>query len=250
MNLLIDSGNSFIKWALANDDSFIMESSCPSKETLSLHDSWKSYDAPARVIVSNVAEESIASEIRKVVTSLWQLDVEFIVSSKNCCGLVNSYHRPSQLGVDRWLAMVAAYQMTLSTVIVIDCGTAVTIDLVNEKGHFLGGVIMPGLSSALKSLGADTDAVGVIGDTGAITRTTAQSTEEAVQAGVLYGLAGGIERVVREHALSVDKVASIFITGGDAEKLTPYMRISTILQTDLVLQGLRLFAEKDVLHDK
>jgi type III pantothenate kinase len=250
MNLLIDCGNSFIKWALATDESFIIESSCPSKEVLSLHDIWKRYDAPVRVIVSNVAGESIASEIRKIVTSLWELDVEFIVSSKNCCGLTNSYHKPEQLGIDRWMAMVAAYQMTHSTVIVIDCGTAVTIDLVNEKGLYLGGVIMPGLSSAFQSLGADTDAVGVISDTETFTRTTAQSTEEAVQAGVLYGLAGGIERVVREHELLADKAASVFITGGDTESLTPYMRISTILQTDLVLQGLRFFAEKDVLHDR
>jgi type III pantothenate kinase len=244
MNLLIDSGNSFIKWVLANDESSIIESSCSSKEVLSLHNIWKSYDAPARVIVSNVAGESIASEIKKVVNTLWHLDAEFLVSSQSCCGLTNSYHKPEQLGIDRWMAMVAAYHMSQSPVIVIDCGTAITIDLVNEKGFFLGGVIMPGINTAFQSLSADTDAVEDIKDTVAVVSVTTQSTEAAVQAGVLFGLAGGIEKVVKEQVFMIETEACIYITGGDAARVTPLLKTSTILQVDLVLQGLRVFADE------
>lgn len=247
MNLLIDSGNSFIKWALTKDESFILESSCPSQSVQSLDEIWKNYEAPARVIVSNVAGHSIASEIKKTVTALWQLDAEFLISSRCCCGLTNSYHKPEQLGVDRWMAMVAAYKMTQSPVIVVDCGTAVTIDFVNEGGIFVGGIIMPGLNTAYQSLKADTDAVGEIQNGAAFATVTALSTEEAVQAGVLFGTAGGIERVIREHGLSdeMDSMASsVFITGGDAGKLAPYLTIAVSLQADLVLQGLCVFADK------
>jgi type III pantothenate kinase len=145
------------------------------------------------------------------------------------------------------MAMLAAYSMTASPVIVVDCGTAVTIDLVNERGVFVGGVIMPGLNTAYQSLKADTDAVEEISDAGTITSVSTLSTEEAVQAGVLFGLAGGIERVIREHGLSDemdDMAASVFITGGDAGKLAPYLTIPVSLQADLVLQGLCVFADK------
>jgi len=130
--------------------------------------------------------------------------------------------------------MLAAYRMTQDPVIVVDCGTAVTIDLVNARGLFVGGVIMPGLNTAFQSLRADTDAVEEISDTGTVASATALSTEEAVQAGVLLGLAGGIERVVREQSSE----------GGDAEKLVPYLTMPVVLQPDLILQGLSVFASQ------
>ncbi|HEC27514.1 MAG TPA: type III pantothenate kinase [Gammaproteobacteria bacterium] len=245
MNLLIDSGNSFIKWALTADESFITGSQCLTTAVSSLHEKWANFDVPARVIVSNVAGESVASEIRKAVAALWRLDAEFIVSSQNCCGLTNRYRKLEQLGVDRWMAMLAAYRMTQDPVIVVDCGTAVTIDLVNARGLFVGGVIMPGLNTAFQSLRADTDAVEEIRDTSTVASAVALSTEEAVLAGVLFGLAGGIERVVREQSSEIDRIPVIYITGGDAEKLVPYLTMPVVLQPDLVLHGLRIVASQN-----
>jgi type III pantothenate kinase len=244
MNLLIDSGNSFVKWALATDESLTIEGSCPSNAVSSLHETWKNYDVPARVIVSNVAGKRVATEIRNAVSALWQLDAEFIVSSKNCCGLTNSYSKLEQLGVDRWMAMVAAHQKAKDSVIVVDCGTAVTIDLVNKNGLFIGGVILPGLNTAFQSLRADTDVVEDISSIKRDVSPVAQSTEDGVAAGVLLGLAGGIERVVREQSSLIDHTPAVFMTGGDAEKLAPYLAIAAVLQPDLVLQGLRIFSER------
>ena len=244
MNLLIDSGNSFIKWALATDESLVIESRCLSTAVSSLHEIWKNYDIPARVIVANVAGERVASEIRKAVSALWQLDAEFAVSSKHCCGLTNSYRRPGQLGVDRWMAMVAAHQMIDGPAIVVDCGTAVTIDMVKEDGLFAGGVIMPGLMTAFQSLTLDTDAVEEVSSMDHVVSPVAQSTEDGVAAGILLGLAGGIEKVVTEQALLVEKTPTVLLTGGDMEKLVPYLTIPAVLKPDLVLEGLRMFAER------
>ncbi len=244
MNLLIDSGNSFIKWALATDDSFITGSRSLTAAASYLRKKWANYDVPSRVIVSNVAGESIAGEISNAVRELWQLDTEFVISSRNCCGLTNSYHKPEQLGVDRWMAMVAAFQMTDGPVIVVDCGTAVTIDLVDEGGLFVGGTIMPGLNTAFQSLRAGTDSVEEISSLNECASPVAQSTEDGVVAGVLFGLAGGIERIISEHALLVDKIPAVFITGGDVEKLVPYLTIPVALQSSLVLEGLRIFSER------
>ncbi|MFW2440063.1 MAG: type III pantothenate kinase [Arenicellales bacterium] len=244
MNLLVDSGNSFIKWVWVNDESFIAGGRCLTTEVSSLHEKWADNDVPVRVLVSNVAGVSAANEISKAVSVLWQLEVEFIVSSQNCCGLTNSYHKPGQLGVDRWMAMVAAYRMTQNPVIVVDCGTAVTIDLVNEKGLFIGGVIMPGLMAALQSLKLGTDAVEDIGHINSSASPASQSTEEGVITGVLLGLAGGIERVVREQSLLIDMIPTVLISGGDREKIASYLTIPVVLQPELVLEGMRVFASQ------
>ena len=77
MNLLIDSGNSLIKWALANDDSLYRVNKCESNSVAGLHDIWNRYDVPDRVIIANVAGENIANQINITVNKLWQIDAEY-----------------------------------------------------------------------------------------------------------------------------------------------------------------------------
>jgi type III pantothenate kinase len=244
VNLLVDCGNSFIKWALVTDEPAIEESRCLSVEASSLHELWKNYDTPERVIVSNVAGQQFASEISRAAELLWQRGAEFVVSTQNCCGLSNNYQQPEQLGVDRWMAMLAAFKLTQNPVIIVDCGTAVTIDLVDEKGAFIGGVILPGLNTAFKSLRADTNAIEEISRELNDACPVAQSTERGVATGVILGLAGGIERVVTEQSSLVKTLPAVLLTGGDAMKLMSYMTIAVDYQENLVLQGLRVFADQ------
>ena len=242
MNLLIDSGNTFIKWAQQNDEVLTLVNRCRSNSLARLHDIWKCFDAPDRVVIANVAGESVARDITSIVRELWKIEAEFVASSLNCCGLTNSYYNPRQLGVDRWMAMAAAFQSISGPVIIVDCGTAVTIDLVNEEGLFAGGVIMPGLNTAYQSLRTGTEAVDEINSIEKDISPVAQSTEDGVAIGVLLGLVGGVERVIHEQSSQLDKTPAVFITGGDAEKLLPYLTIPAIIQPDLVLEGLRIFS--------
>lgn len=244
MNLLVDSGNSFIKWAQGAGEALTLVNRCHSKAVASLQEMWNSYDVPDRVIIANVAGGHRASEIINAASSLWNVDAEFAVSSRECCGLMNCYNNPGQLGVDRWMAMVAAFRLTSDPVIVVDCGTAVTIDLVNKAGVFVGGVIMPGLNTAYQSLRAGTDAVEDINAINKVINPAARSTADGVAIGVLLGLVGGIERVVSELSSQVGKTPSVIITGGDAEKLLPNLTMPAILQPDLVLEGLRIFSSE------
>jgi len=242
LNLLIDSGNTFIKWAQQNDEVLTLVNRCRSNSLARLHDIWKCFDAPDRVVIANVAGENVASEISSIVKELWQIKAEFVVSTGYCCGLTNSYYNPRQLGVDRWMAMAAAFRSISGPVIIVDCGTAVTIDLVNEEGVFVGGVIMPGLNTAYQSLRAGTEAVEEINSIEKDISPVAQSTEDGVAIGVLLGLVGGIERVIRQQSSLIDQVPAVFMTGGDAEKLQPHMKIPVDLQPELVLQGMRIAA--------
>lgn len=243
MNLLIDSGNSFIKWRLSEGARSLPYNRCETGLVASLHDAWKNHETPSRVIVANVAGEHIASEIRKTVSGLWHLKPEFVNSNLQCCGLTNSYHKPEQLGVDRWMAMVAACQTMTGPVVIVDCGTAVTIDLVNQNKQFAGGVIMPGLHSFFHGLMADTDVVKESGRSNAYTGPFARSTEEGVTAGVMLGITGGIEKVILALSSGLDAPPVVYITGGDAEKLLPHLAVKCIYQASLVLDGLRCYAE-------
>lgn len=203
---------------------------------------WHDYDAPQRVIVANVAGQDIGHEIEVIVAKLWGSKTEFVVSAANCCGLTNGYRDPAQLGVDRWLSMIAAYHLAGGAAIVVDCGTAVTVDLVKDDGLFAGGVIMPGLNTALNSLQTATAAVADTGSFSDAIGVTAQSTETAVRSGVLLGLAGAIDSVLGQQSSLLDKTPALFITGGDADRLVPYLQSTLDHQPDLVLQGLQIFA--------
>ena len=242
MNLLIDSGNSFIKWAMVDDTSPLKSHRCISSSVAELSAAWEDYETPQRVIIANVAGKGVGNEIDAIVANLWGRKAEFFTSEASCCELTNGYRDPAQLGVDRWLSMIAAYHLVKGAVIVVDCGTAVTVDLVKNDGLFAGGVIMPGLNTALNSLQSATavefdansfsDAIGV----------TAQSTETAVRSGVLFGLAGAIDSVLGQQSSLLDKTPALFITGGDADRLIPYLQSTLDHQPDLVLQGLQIFA--------
>ena len=106
---------------------------------------------------------------------------------------------------------------------------------------------MPGLNTAYQSLRAGTVAVEEINSIEKDISPVAQSTEDGVAIGVLLGLVGGIERVIGEQSLQLDKTPSVFITGGDAEKLLPYLTMPAIIQPDLVLEGLRIFSSEQAI---
>lgn len=242
MNLLIDSGNSFIKWAMSDDLSLLNSERCASSSTDELAAAWKNYEPPQRIIIANVAGQQTGRAIETVAAKLWGREAEYVASEASCCGLTNGYRDPTQLGVDRWFSMIAAYHHANAATIVIDCGTAVTVDLVNDGGLFTGGVIMPGLNTALDSLQS---ATAVVFDANSVSDgicVTAQTTDMAVKSGVLLGLASAIESMINRQSSLLEKTPALFITGGDAGRIIPYLQSTPDHQPDLVLQGLQIFA--------
>ena len=242
MNLLIDSGNSFIKWAMTDDSSLVKSHRCASSSVTELSAAWEDYETPQRVIIANVAGQQTGRAIETIVAKLWGRKAEFVTSAASCCGLTNGYRDPAQLGVDRWLSIIAAYHLANAAAIVVDCGTAVTIDLVKDDGLFAGGVILPGLNTALNSLQS---ATAVEFDANSFSdgiSVTAQSTDMAVKSGVLLGLAGAIESMITQQSSLLGKTPALYITGGEAGRLIPYLQLTLDHQPDLVLQGLQIFS--------
>ena len=248
MRLLLDVGNTRIKWAtLANGalhgDDVLVHRSEPAASVAKLLDRCPA--RPEQVLVSNVAGSDFDKAISAGIDSRWDLSVEFALSQSSTASLRNGYLDCRQLGVDRWLAMLAAVRQYRQAVCVVDAGTAVTIDQVDEHGQHLGGIIVPGFDLMREAL---------TGNTGDLERLTGsgrrpepvesglfgQCTDAAISGGTVVAIRGLIEEC-RGSAKpgSVDPV--LVITGGDAERIIPHLRIPVEHHPLLVLEGLAIY---------
>lgn len=156
------------------------------------------------------------------------------------CPLRIAYATPETLGADRWVACVAAHREA-GRAIVVDCGTATTVNLVEDDGSFVGGPIAPGLRAFELGLLAATPALPTPRLDAAPTALP-RSTQEAVDAGVLLGYAGLVERLVAGAIAAARGSATVFLTGGNAERFARHARLRAIRAPDLVHRGLRLLA--------
>jgi len=241
LNLYIDLGNSRIRFAADAQARTQTEAFDYTADTLPsvLRQYRTGLQTPARVLVANVAGERIGSILTTQCQSVWSLTPEFVQAGRTCCGVTTAYTDPARLGVDRWLAVIAAWNKYRDNLCVIDCGSAVTIDLVSADGQHGGGYIMPGSYMMQKSL---------LNSTGQIALTSAyrfsgrpgQSTEECVYNGTTYAVAAFIEYIVQSvNETSSQKYQSV-ITGGGAGAILNLLTLEYRHDPGLVIDGLRL----------
>lgn len=246
MILLVDIGNSRIKWAYWNNGR-LQDTAAAAYRRLDmkqcLDQNWQSLSAPARVNVSCVADPAVIDALTAWTEQHWKLRPQFARVEKAAHGVTNSYADHTRLGIDRWLALVAVHHDRHGTACVIDCGTAITIDGLQADGQHMGGVILPGLDLMRESLYNTSPAVRPRG-TNEVTAVSglAQSTEQAVVTGCHHAAVGAIERVGRfienQHGGRVEYI----ITGGDAQILIPALTCHPRHEPHLVLQGLAIAA--------
>ncbi|MCY4143339.1 MAG: type III pantothenate kinase [Gammaproteobacteria bacterium] len=224
----LDIGNSRTKWRCGPERGSVESGVLPQLHT--------SID---RVRVASVI--SSHGTIESSIRGNFGVDPEFAFSSHTLAGVTNCYKEPRTLGVDRWLALVAAWNSVRSSVLVIDAGTALTVDVANERGLHMGGYIAPGLETMRESLAADTDNVQVafLSNCGS-NLDFGTNTEEAVQNGLLSMVVAWLSRC-RILAKGVcDNAPTVFLTGGDGERLSRWLDFSCQIRPDLVLEGLAI----------
>jgi len=244
--LLIDIGNSRIKWAAWQNNQMVGYSSMAYSEDNLQEGLIKNLSGISRtgfdqqrVCVCSVASESINQLVFRWFETHWQISAEFIETQNRQCGVVNAYHKTSDLGVDRWLGMLAAYQRHKKAVCIIDCGTAVTFDVVNETGQHLGGLIMPGLQMMQQALLIGTQRIDSI--QGQVS-SLADNTQDAVIGGCTHLLVSGLDGLYRKYSKQFDGELMCVMTGGDGEKLSNAMESNCHYEEDLILYGLYLAA--------
>jgi type III pantothenate kinase len=229
----IDAGNTRVKWRVVDGVRVIargdqLTALVRQGEPLKID----SQSAIARIRLSCVAGRDIIEKLQSQFRDQYAVEIELAEVSKSTGSIVCGYRDYSQLGVDRWLAMLAAYAKNPGGVIVVDAGSAATVDVVGADGEHQGGYIVPGLGLMHKALWQGTEGVKVEAKPVEGMDCPGQSTSESVDKGCLLLLVAMIESLADKYA------AKLVITGGDAELLRNAFSIEAELYPDLVLDGL------------
>ncbi len=244
--LLVDVGNSRIKWALAENDVLgEQEVHAWLENDLEkiLNSYWGKLEQINAVYISNVAGKKIGKIICNWCKENWQMNPSFAKVTKQGCGVKNSYPDAQKLGIDRWLAMLAGWDIVKSNVCIIDCGSAITIDVVDSSGWHRGGVIAPGLTLCERALTDHTYALSV--QKCEELTLLSNDTEAAIKSGCYHQFIGGIEYMLTKIAQQHESNMEYIITGGDAELVVKDLDLSVFAiklrhKPTLVLQGLML----------
>jgi len=152
--------------------------------------------------------------------------------------------KPQQVGVDRVMSAFAAYCVVEDAVIVADIGTAVTIDIVNDKGIFLGGVILPGFEISADALNRHTELLPKIGKVQAPNKPYGRNTEEAINNGLYYSAVGALEIVTRLYSEQLGKWPQTVVTGGNMEIVRNDCDFIDSFVENLVVKGIVLTFKK------
>lgn len=235
MNLVIDSGNTRLKWAFVQDDGFISSYALVNQQITrqQMIEAWAQQLAPRRVAIACVSSTPFLEWILAIIVELWPaINIIQVKSEAHAFGVVNAYHQPDKLGVDRWLALIAVRNFYQKPACIVDCGTAITVDLIDAAGIHQGGFICPGLMLMKKSLATGTatlpfNRINYVSE-------PASFTEAAIYSGTLAAAVGLIEHVFSKHADTMP----LILTGGDAEIIAAQLIIKPLIDLDLVLRGL------------
>lgn len=186
-------------------------------------------------IVSSVVRE-MPDVLSRAVARQWGVSI-IVADARMDFGLDIAVPRPEAVGIDRLLIAGEAYRLCDGAVVAVGLGTAVTVDLVEAGGRFPGGAIAPGLRTALWALHARTSLLPQV-ELATPSGVVGQSTSDCIRAGVVYGTAGAVDRLVAEQQALCSNVPQVVLTGGDAAFLSACLRTPHQVAHDLALRGL------------
>ncbi|GAA0889981.1 type III pantothenate kinase [Rhodanobacter soli] len=244
MRLLLDLGNTRLKWALqAQPDGWLARGAVDWQgEDLAaaLTSAWTGLPPLARVIAASVVDAAREAQVAAVAERLFACTPTWLRTPAHACGVRNAYAEPQRLGVDRFLAMVAAHADGHAPCVLAGVGTALTLDALAGDGQHLGGLIAPGPRLMQQSL---LDATARIRPErpGEIVEL-ADNTADAVASGCWQAAAALVERFATRSAARLGATPALILGGGDAAPLLPLLSLPARLSQDSVLRGLAVWA--------
>lgn len=243
--LAVDVGNTRLKWALydeAHPGAQLLAHGAVFLEMVDqLADTdWKHLPRPSCMLGCVVASDGVKRRVSEQIEDLWHLEPRWVVSAAQAAGVRNGYDHPNRLGVDRWVALIAARQRALATgspraALVVMVGTAVTVDALDADGVFLGGLILPGFGLMLRALEMGT--AGLKAPTGEVVDFPTH-TSDALMSGGAHAIAGAIERMHRRLLARAGHAPLLLMTGGAAVKLAPITDLPFETVDTLLFEGL------------
>ena len=238
MYLLIDIGNTRIKWQHRDEKNIIASNSIIVEEFMDLD--FSSIKSIEKIIVSNVNHSVVLDKIKEILAVFKCPIIEASNDSNEY--LVNDYEDTKTLGVDRWMAAMGAWKLYQRPLLIINAGTAITIDLIDldqkDKAHFRGGMILPGIAISLGILNNNTNLIDTeIGKS----KYPSLNTKDAVTTGIMTSIQGAVNLVCRNLPSSLP----ILLTGGDAnlifEQAEKDWKSRIKLEDDLIFEGLMFY---------
>lgn len=233
MNLVLDVGNSYLKMAVFDNNKLHQRELLKANINLaSFLKTIKSMPEIINVIVSSVSVLNVniynyLNDNYKLIELNNQLKFPF----ENC------YHTPNTLGEDRLaLAAAASFYYPNKNVLIIDAGTCITYDLINDSNQYLGGGISPGIEMRYKSLNYYTSKLPLL-DSKNDSELIGTNTKKSIQSGVINGVISEIDGIIRQYMMEFDDL-TVVLTGGDSEFLSIRLKNSIFANSNFLLEGL------------
>ncbi len=238
--LAVDAGNTMTKWGLYLDG-WLSQEQVLNADLHSISSTWQSLQQPTIIVVSHVSTLQTRKKLVELL-SIWTIEPMWVTSEVVRCGVSNHYRDPDQLGCDRWAALIGAWSIQSKACLVINVGTAVTIDMLSSKGDFIGGIILPGPSLMMQSLDEKTALINVESGKFEVLPT---DTMTATHSGVIHALVGAIDRmqaILLRHITTPALLGHHIVSGGGASILLPHLDVTVQHVKNLVLEGLVVMA--------
>ena len=243
MQLLIDAGNTRIKWALTvpgqSPGAWQSSGSVAHNDYGQLDLAWEGRSF-SEVLVSNVAGNALADRLRHSLQrcGVPSEAIRWFRARQECAGVKNTYAQPEQLGCDRFASLIGArYRFPGERLLVVTCGTATTIDALEADGSFIGGMIVPGLGTMANSLAVNTALLPAV-VAAKRERVFADNTHDAIMSGCLSAQVGAIAQAMAQRQAPG---ARCVISGGAAPYIVPHLPFPCDAVDNLVLLGLHAF---------
>ncbi len=238
MILLLDLGNSRLKWAFAetrleNGGDLAWEQA-NLRDPLRRH--WRQAAAPSRVVGASVTGPQRRTLVEELLDELGWPRAEWLRSPASRGAWINAYPQPQGLGIDRCLAMLAALDAGQAPCVIASCGTALTIDALAGDGRHLGGQIVPGINAMMSALH---DAVPGLPDArDGRCVALAHNTVDAMHSGAWHASAGAIEHFLESAADATGFSPRLLLCGGHADAVAALLRVRSEILPQAVLKGL------------
>ena len=248
--LFLDIGNTRIKAGILDRDDYQYLGVIPLEDFIVADKLARFLNSitPEAIYISSVASPYTLESIKSTLLLMYGIFAVILTAQETCCGLTTGYENFHQLGDDRWMALQGANALTQQPSIVIDAGTAMTIDAIVDRKH-LGGFIVPGLTSLRASLCSDTVNLTMVEDlepkilNSEASTLLASNTTSAILGGTLYMTASFINSIILELNQQVGTRFKVYVTGGNAPKLIALIDSQVEYIPDLVLLGMKKIVE-------
>ena len=231
--LAIDAGNTRIKWGVHDGACWQVQASLETARAGKLKAALARIDTPQVIVISNVAGAALREKLLRALPA--KPAPRWIKSERVQCGVRSSYATPGQLGCDRWAALIGAYRLFGAASIVVNAGTALTVDALTADGVFAGGMIVPGTDLMRKALAANTAALKL--RPGGFSFFP-DATGDAIMSGAINAACGAVERMARFLEEAGQTHPLCVLSGGGAALLAPHLSLEVKVVDNLVLEGL------------